>query len=80
LDLGIAATALHEWDEARRAWRAYGINICDGVGEVEMDAATACVRLDPGGRGEVVWAKESIQRGLSYSMCRYPTPDIDSMT
>lgn len=56
-NLGIAATALHEWDEARRAWRAYGINICDGVGEVEMDAATACVRLDPSGRGEVVWGQ-----------------------
>jgi len=56
-NLGIAATALHEWEEARRAWRAYGINIYDGAGEIEMAAVTACVRLDPRGRGEVVWGQ-----------------------
>jgi hypothetical protein len=56
-NLGIAATALHEWGEARRAWRAYGIDIFDGTGEVEMAALTACVRLDPQGCGEVVWGQ-----------------------
>ena len=52
---GIAATALKRWPEARRAWNAYGIALEDGEGEVRMPGCTACVRLDPGGLGEVVW-------------------------
>jgi hypothetical protein len=54
-NLGIAATALREWDEARKAWKAYGINVNDGPGEVQMEELTACVRLDPKGTAEVVW-------------------------
>ena len=54
-NLGIAATALHNWPEARRAWQAFGIDIPDGAGEVEMPVVTACVRLDPDRSGEVVW-------------------------
>lgn len=54
-NLGIAATALHEWDEARRAWRAYGIETNDGPGEVLTSPVTGCVRIDPDNRGEVVW-------------------------
>jgi tetratricopeptide (TPR) repeat protein len=30
-NLGIAATALANWSEARRAWKAYGIDIPEGV-------------------------------------------------
>src|SRR5208337_4273353 len=54
-NLGIAATALKNWTEARRAWREYGIQLENGDGEVRMPMETACVRLNPKGNGEVVW-------------------------
>lgn len=56
-NLGIAATALHDWKEARRAWAACGIALMEGTGEVAMHPVTACVRLDPGDSGEVVWGE-----------------------
>lgn len=56
-NLGIAATALHDWSEARRAWKHYGIGISDGDGEVITPAVTACVRLNPQSSGEVVWGE-----------------------
>jgi hypothetical protein len=57
-NLGIAATALHNWAEAARAWRACGIELLqDQNGEVMIPPATACVRLDPNGSGEVVWGE-----------------------
>lgn len=54
-NLAIAATALRDWDEARRAWRAAGIQVNDGPGEVLMNPMTGCVRLNPNHAGEVVW-------------------------
>jgi hypothetical protein len=54
-NLGIAATALRNWPEARRAWHGFGIDIPDGTGVVEMPVVAACVRLNPNGDGEVVW-------------------------
>jgi hypothetical protein len=54
-NLGIAATALGDWEEARRAWRAYGIEVNNGPGEVVAASGRACVRLDPSGSAEVVW-------------------------
>ncbi len=48
-NLGIAATAMHDWPEARRAWKHYGIDISDGVGEVMTAPVSACVRLNPRG-------------------------------
>lgn len=54
-NLGIAATAVGDWDEARRAWRAYGIAVNDGPGEVITPSGRACVRLNPSGSAEVVW-------------------------
>ncbi len=51
-NLGIAATALADWDEARRAWREYGIEIPEGHAEISMNMSHACVRLT---NGEVVW-------------------------
>lgn len=57
-NLGIAATALRNWAEAARAWRSYGIELLqDANGEVTTPPATACVRLDPDGAGEVVWGE-----------------------
>jgi len=56
-NLGIAATALRNWTEARRAWKGCGIELEDRTGEVRMPAVTACVRLDPSSSGEVVWGQ-----------------------
>lgn len=54
-NLGIAATALRNWTEARRAWKAYGVTLENESGEVSMPPVSGCVRLDPRDRGEVVW-------------------------
>ncbi len=55
-NLGIAATALRDWPEARRAWRKCGIDdLGVGEGEILWEKCTACVRLDPNGVAEVVW-------------------------
>ena len=54
-NLGIAATALSNWQEARRAWAKCGIELGDGSGEVLWESCTACVRLNPKESGEVVW-------------------------
>jgi ribosomal protein S27AE len=56
-NLGIAATALHRWDVARRAWRNYGVDIPDGVGPIEADLGHGPVRLNPDGDAEVVWGQ-----------------------
>lgn len=55
-NLGIAATALADWAQARRAWRACGIQLPAGEGPPEADLGPTPVRLDPDGEGEVVWA------------------------
>jgi hypothetical protein len=54
-NLGIAATALSDWSEARRAWDKCGIPLSDTGPEISWDPCTACVRLDPAGAAEVVW-------------------------
>lgn len=54
-NLGIAATALARWKEARAAWRAYGIDVPPGDGPFNADFGIAPVRLDPEGKAEVVW-------------------------
>lgn len=56
-NLGIAATALGDWTEARRAWAAYGIEVPPGDGPPEFNWGSTPVRLDPDGDGEVVWAR-----------------------
>ncbi len=56
-NLGIAATALNDWGEARKAWTAYGIELLEDEAEVRMPSVTGCVRLDPHGCGEVVWGE-----------------------
>ena len=54
-NLGIASTALGDWARARRAWRKVGIPVPDGEGPITMNYGLTPIRLDPGGRGEVVW-------------------------
>jgi hypothetical protein len=54
-NLGIAATALHRWEVARRAWRVYGVAVPKGAGPIEGDYGIGAVRLNPDTEGEVVW-------------------------
>ena len=55
--LGIAATALGQWNEARRAWAACGIDVPPGEGPPEFKWGHTPIRLDPDGEAEVVWAR-----------------------
>lgn len=55
-NLGIAATALADWDEARRAWSVCGLESPPGSGPPHYGLGAAPVRLDPTGAAEVVWA------------------------
>lgn len=54
---GIAATALADWKTARAMWKAAGVALPAGRGDPQGDFGLAVVRLDPGGRGETVWAR-----------------------
>ena len=56
-NLGIAATALRDWTNARKAWKKYGIKTIDGEEEVRIPYERGCVRLDPENQGEVVWGQ-----------------------
>lgn len=51
-NLGIAATAVRDWDLARKAWRGYGVEIVDGTGPIECWYDLTPVRLP---HGEIVW-------------------------
>ena len=55
-NLGIAATALSEWTEARRAWVHCGMTVPSGDGPPDFNFGSTPVRLDPNGDAEVVWA------------------------
>jgi hypothetical protein len=54
-NLGIAATALGDWPEARRAWTGFGLELPGGDGEILMTLGPTPIRLDPSGASEVVW-------------------------
>lgn len=56
-NLGIAATALGRWDDARRAWSSCGIPIPDGEGSIQYPCGTHPVRLQPDGVAEVAWCQ-----------------------
>ncbi|MGK5738942.1 tetratricopeptide repeat protein [Micromonospora sp. URMC 103] len=56
-NLGIAATIMKDWATARDAWRGFGIALPNGEGEIVEDLGVTPVRLNPGGRAEVVWAR-----------------------
>ena len=53
----IAATALSQWHEARRLWKACGINIADGEGPINDNFGVAVVRLNPWHAGETVFMR-----------------------
>lgn len=46
-NLGIAATALGQWDRARDAWRAYGIELGHGHGPIDENLGFVPVRINP---------------------------------
>lgn len=54
-NMGIAAAALGNWAEARRAWKAYGIKVPPGEGEVDMNIGPTPIRINPDSAPEVVW-------------------------
>lgn len=54
---GIAATALGAWDEARRAWTAFGISLPPGEGEIVMQLGLTPIRINPDTAAEVVWCR-----------------------
>jgi hypothetical protein len=56
-NLGIAATAVHDWATARRAWTAYGVNIPAGHGPIQGDFGPTPVRIDTREGAEVVWCR-----------------------
>lgn len=56
-NLGIAATALRDWETARMAWRGYGIEISPGDGPLNEDLGPSPVRINPATSGEVVWGR-----------------------
>jgi TPR repeat len=55
-NLAIAATALRDWNTARRTWLRLGIELGDGSGPIDDNFGEAPVRLKPHDAGEVVWA------------------------
>ncbi|HEX5106885.1 MAG TPA: tetratricopeptide repeat protein [Vicinamibacterales bacterium] len=55
-NLGIAATALGRWADARKAWQRCGIDDPGGDDPPDYRFGRIPVRLDPEGDGEVVWA------------------------
>ena len=54
-NVGIAATALGDWREAREAWTACGIEMPPGDGPPELRLGMTPIRVNPGGNGEVLW-------------------------
>lgn len=57
-NIGIAATALHDWELAREAWTRYGIPLTSQTGEVIEDYGITPIRIaGSDGHLEVVWAR-----------------------
>lgn len=56
-NLGIAATIIGDWHCARDSWAGYGITLEPGAGEINQDLGPTCIRLEPDGESEVVWAR-----------------------
>jgi len=56
-NLGIAATALSDWTCAREAWSRCGVLVPAGTGPIQMQYGLVPIRLNPDGRGEVIWGE-----------------------
>lgn len=80
-NLGIAATALGNWQEARRAWRPCGLRIPDGRGPVDYPCGITPVRLNPDGEAEVVWSERldparAVLRSIPYPSSGFRFGDL----
>lgn len=56
-NLGIAATALGDWGQARGAWKLYGIDIDDGDGPVDYPIGDTPVRVALDTNPAVIWTR-----------------------
>jgi len=56
-NLGIAATALSDWDTARYAWQGYGLDLPHGKGPIELNMGLTPIRISPESKPEVVWCR-----------------------
>ena len=54
---GIAATAMGDWAEARRQWRACSIKVPEGDGPIETDFGVVSIRLNAWSKGETLFAR-----------------------
>jgi TPR repeat len=55
-NLAIAATALRNWEVARKKWREHGMRLEGTSGPIEMNFGITPIRLNPDEAAEVVWA------------------------
>ncbi len=55
-NMALAATALGKWHTARQAWNQLGFRFKDSEEELHLDLGIVPVRLNPGGRPEIVEA------------------------
>lgn len=56
-NLGIAATALHDWETARTSWSKFGVKVEINDEEPDLVLGAVPIRLNPDTDGEVVWCK-----------------------
>lgn len=56
-NLGIAATAMGDWETARKAWSSYGIDVPAGTGPIDMNLGAVPIRVSPLEQPEVVWCR-----------------------
>jgi tetratricopeptide (TPR) repeat protein len=80
-NLGIAATALGQWDVARLAWRSFGIQVADGEGPIDLPCGVCPIRLNPNGDGEVVWATRidparAVLEGIPFPEAKHRWRDV----
>jgi tetratricopeptide (TPR) repeat protein len=54
-NLGISATALKDWKEARMAWNHFGLKLDINSDEPNVKLGRTPIRLNPESNGEVVW-------------------------
>ena len=74
-NLGIASTALGDWENARLAWKGYGVKVPDGSGPLQMQLGLVPIRVNPIARPEVLWCDRiDPARAIIRSV---PTPECE---
>lgn len=71
-NLAIAATALSDWRTAREVWHRLGMGIERGEAPIDDNFGRALTRLNPDGRGEVVWGQRIDPVRLRIENVPYP--------